>query len=184
MLGTRLSGIQRNRSRSPRTRLTRAVFDELCNYVRAGDQEQIDRLVQAGADLNKRFGYYETAVYCAQGPQTLAYLVEEHGADPNGSIRDGEHLDTPLCMARTLEMAREFVRLGAVVRARGDESQTLLHCATYYGNADLVEWAVNDLQVDIHQPNEVGTPLCNAEKYRRDQVETLVRLGADPKRAC
>ncbi len=163
--------------------MTRAVFDQLCSHVRSGNHEQIDRMVQAGADLNRRFGD-DTAVYCAQSPQTLAYLVEEHEADPDGRIQDGEHLDTPLCKARTLEMAKELVRLGAVVQARGDDSQTLLVCAVYYGNDDLVEWAVNDLQVDIHKPNEDGTPLCIAEKYRRDQIATLLRLGADPKRAC
>ena len=35
--------------------MTQAVFDELCDYVRDGDHAQIDRMVQAGADLDKRF---------------------------------------------------------------------------------------------------------------------------------
>ena len=122
--------------------MTDADFEELCNHVRAGNYAQIDRMVQAGADVNKRFGghYYQVALHCAEDPRTLAYLVEKHGADPNGTMRDGEHLDTPVCMARTLEMAQEFVRLGAALRGRGDESQSLVECAAYYGNADMVEW--------------------------------------------
>ena len=160
-------------------------FDQLCNHIKNGKLDEVDRLVQAGADLNSRSGYYETAIFCAHTPRVLRHLVEKHGGDPNGSIRDGEHLDTPICMARTLEMAQEFVRLGAVVRGRGDESQTLVHCATYYGTeAAHIEWAVVDLRIDIEKRSETGwTPLCVAAKYRTFvQVNELLRLGADPNR--
>ena len=120
--------------------MTQPEIDLLCDYVSSSDHRMIDEMVEAGADVNQSFGHAHTVVNCAATPRTLEYLVEEHGANPNGGVRDGGHWDTPLCKARTLEMAKAFVRLGAVVRGRGDSTQSLVECAAYYGDAEMVQW--------------------------------------------
>ena len=156
-------------------------FDELCGHIQRGDLEEIDMIVEAGADLNARFGD-DTAVYCARDPRVLRHLVEEHGADPNGRVRDGEHLDTPLCKARTREIAQQFVRLGAVVRGRGDGSQSLLQCAGYYGrDIEHFDYLIDELGADVNEVTSSGTALCMAAKYRRPEVvAALLDRGADP----
>ncbi len=156
-------------------------FDELCSHIQRGDLEEIDRIVEAGANLNARFGD-DTAVYCARAPRVLRHLVEEHGADPNGRVRDGEHLDTPLCKARTREIAHQFVRLGALIRGRGDGSQSLLQCAGYYGREiEHFDYLIDELGADVNEVTSSGTALCMAAAYQEPEVvAALLDRGADP----
>ena len=59
--------------------------------------------------------------------ERIRFAVEKLEIDVNGRIKDGDPKETPLCRAPTVAVARELVRLGADLRARGDESQTLFH---------------------------------------------------------
>ena len=113
----------------------------------------------------------------------IRYAVEKLGADPNGGIEDGDHLDTPLCVAPMVEIAEELVRLGAIVRGRGDESLTLFQCAIDHGrDPNLIGWLRDELGLDIDQPNKDGmTPLCTAAEHRSAaEVTALLDNGADP----
>ena len=121
--------------------------------------------------------HYDDAV------QRIRYAVEKLGADPNGGIEDGDQRDTPLCMAPTVGIAEELVRLGAIVRGRGDESLTLFQCAIDHGrDPNLMGWLRDELGLDIDQPNKDGmTPLCIAAEHRSAaEVTALLDNGADP----
>ncbi|MDE0222515.1 MAG: hypothetical protein OXJ90_24830 [Spirochaetaceae bacterium] len=121
--------------------------------------------------------HYDNAV------ERIRFAVEKLDVDVNGRIKDGAPMDTPLCKAPTVAVARELVRLGAGIRARGDESQTLFHCAIRHGrDPNLIGWLRDELGLDIDQPNKDGiTPLCSAAKHHGVvEVTALLDNGADP----
>ena len=115
--------------------------------------------------------------------QRIRFAVEKLEVDVNGRIKDGDPMDTPLCRAPTVAVAQELVRLGADLRGRGDESQTLFQCAISYGrDPKLIGWLRDELGLDIDQPNKNGiTPLCSAAKHQGvAEVTALLDNGADP----
>jgi len=121
--------------------------------------------------------HYDNAV------ERIRFAVEKLDIDVNGRIKDGDPMDTPLCEAPTVAVARELVRLGAHLRARGDESQTLFDCAIRHGrDPNLIGWLRGELGLDIDQPNQDGmTPLCSAARHHGlAEVTALLDDGADP----
>ncbi len=115
--------------------------------------------------------------------ERIRFAVEKLEIDVNGRIKDGDPKETPLCRAPTVAVARELVRLGADLRARGDESQTLFHCAIHHGrDPNLIGWLRGELGLDVDQPSQDGiTPLCSAARHQGvAEVTALLGNGADP----
>ena len=114
-----------------------------------------------------------------EGIQRIRYAVETLGVDV---VKDGDRNDTALCKSPRLEFSEELVRLGAVVRGRGDSSQSLVECAMYYAPRDsrVAEWAMQFQDLDVL--NDRGeSPLCFAAREATlKQVDVLLKAGADP----
>ncbi len=113
--------------------------------------------------------------------ERIRFVVRKYGVDVDAAITVEGVAVTPLCLAPTEEIARELIRHGASVRRRGAEKLTAIRCATYYGDPEMISWAVTEFGENINAAHEEGSLLCIASKYRGSaEVETLLAHGANP----
>ncbi|XP_047043061.1 ankyrin-3-like [Lolium rigidum] len=84
-------------------------------------------------------------------------------------------------MARALNSGGqdEAAFLAAMV---DDDGDTLLQMAATHGRLDVLRYLVEDLRLDVNQPNSIGdTPLCySAFAGKADATKYLLAHGADP----
>lgn len=193
---------------------------------RAAAAATVKVLLAHGADPNARIDQKKQTVRALnevsfQGATPLALAAEVNsldaikelvkgGADPRIATEQGT---TPLMLAvgagtdvqRTrppeeralaVETARYLVGLGVDVNAVGQFGWTALHCATYQGLNDAIEYLVSKgARIDAFD-NLGQTPLSISlsvltkdagakrlqipRRYRRETAELLLRLGATP----
>jgi uncharacterized protein len=183
-------------------------------------------LLAHGADPNVRINQKKQTVRALnevsfQGATPLALAAEVNsldaikelvkgGADPNIATEQGT---TPLMFAvgagtdvqRTrsleeralaLETAKYLVGLGVDVNAVGQFGWTALHCATYQGLNDVIEFLVSkgakidafdrlgqtplSISLSVLTKDAGAKRLQIPRRYRRETAELLIRLGATP----
>jgi uncharacterized protein len=183
-------------------------------------------LLAHGADPNVRINQKKQTVRALnevsfQGATPLALAAEVNsldavkelvkgGADPNIATEQGT---TPLMFAvgagtdvqRTrsleeralaLETAKYLVGLGVDVNAVGQFGWTALHCATYQGLNDVIEFLVSkgakvdtfdslgqtplSISLSVLTKDAGAKRLQIPRRYRRETAELLLRLGATP----
>jgi uncharacterized protein len=164
-------------------RQPRSPNEALQTAVRAGDLDQVKRLLAAGADVNARdpLGSAPLLVASCSGKTEVAQVLLAMRADVNAARPDAP--SSPLeCAVLTgqAEIVKLLLASGAHVDTRSSNGQTVLHIAASRGNAqitDLLLGAHADVSlVDI----EGNTALDAAVLHGRSQVVSLlIAHGAD-----
>ena len=147
-----------------------------------GDASAINRLIQAGADVNARDRLHTTPLHLAASlsarPDVITLLVEA-GADVNARDRDDDR--TPLHWAaqnaNPAPIVRRLIEAGADPRARDKWGMTPLHThshQTFVAKAARFVGEVFDAHADTHPSI---TPVRHSDP---EAIKALIRAGADP----
>jgi len=159
------------------------AIDELFQAVRAGCVSDVQRLVDAGTDVNVRYSNW-TLLHCAveHGHVEVARRLISAGAYVDATDERGK---TPL--HRAIEtgntgIAQLLVDVGANVNARNIQGWTLLQRAALRGYTAFVRVLLNAASADFDtQGGWWGTALHIAAVYENKQiVRALLTAGADP----
>ncbi len=172
----------------------------LCNAIEANDVHEIDRLVDAGADVNAKGKGNMTPLLWAFPDNKLKRFTRllEHGADPN-VITDSD-FGVPLAFhpgdsvthmaARTafpgyLKAVMEHGADPDLVDKNGKRERTLLHAVITAGVPDVkgrVRLLI-DKGADLDKVDSTGTPPARAAVGWFNQYDIallLLQAGADP----
>ena len=169
------------------------IDEQLFNAVRQGDNKEVQRLLENGANVNAVFkkDIYDnkmplhTAVECNN--LEAARILIEHGANVNAKDRmiTGSY---PLRTAvyRSIEMMRLLLANGADV----DKSKAL-NSAIYHGEMEIAEMLLSEYKANPNVDYIAGTAL-GAALYRHPDNHKMIKMlldyGADPnfrdKKSC
>ena len=141
--------------------------------------EMVQLLLAAGAEANKKDGY---------GTAPLAKVIVECGFDDENEQRGRPPREPGL-----LKIAKLLIDAGARldhVRGEGEERQTAIGLASYYGQVDVVEFLlkagakVNERngrgQMPLHEAAEMGGAETSGNRARQlALLEFLLGAGAD-----
>jgi hypothetical protein len=149
-----------------------------------GDAARVEKLLAAGADINSRGKYGQTALYDAilhDHPRLAATLIAR-GADVNRATKDGL---TPLAAAAMVcdsASAKRLVQAGANVNLANKEGVTPLMWAANRGSAVIVklllEHGADPNAKDRVKYNEGTTALMYVQPGSKGIVEMLIANGA------
>ena len=161
------------------------IDEQLFNTIRQGDNKEVKRLLEAGANVNAVFkkDIYDnkmplhTAVECNN--LEAARLLIEHGANVNAKDRmiTGDY---PLATAvyRSIEMMRLLLDNGADV----DKAKVLI-AAVDIGEIEIVEMLLSKYKANPNVDYIAGTALYCALTRHPDNhkmIKMLLDYGADP----
>ena len=140
--------------------------------VQSGDMRQVERLLEAGADVNGYDFLRQTPLLFAVvgNHQDIVELLIARGAKVNFLSSGG----TPLCFARNPNMAELLIAHGADVNARHSSGSTPIF---FPWNDDVARVLIVH-GADVNARNKSGsTPLFYASK--RVVAELLIQNGAE-----
>jgi len=158
----------------------------IIDATKRGDIEEVQTLIQQGADVNEAYGDGMTALHWAaeRGDLMVAEVLIAAGASVEAGTRIGHY--TPLHMAAKAarpEVVAALVEAGATVNAATTNSgATPLHLAAIAGSADVIRLLVQ-YGADVNSGAGAAgqTPLMLAAAYNRaDAIRALVEAHADP----
>jgi uncharacterized protein len=171
-------------SLSPRQ--PQSLGDALHAAVRAGNLDEVKRLVSAGADVNARDPLGSTPLFVAawSGNTEIASFLLAHGALVNAS-RPEDNSTALRCavLAGQAETVELLLASGARVDTRYSSNQTVLHLAAARANAQIVDLLLAS-HADIGWVDVNGnTALDTAVLHDQLQVASLlITHGADVNR--
>lgn len=148
---------------------------DLVYMAREGFEEQVKKLLNEGADPNKRNKYGVTPLVAAslRGWLDIAVVLLNKGADVN--LKTSEGWSPLMCAIRSDRLAEELMRRGADVNARNDAGQTVLTLAAA-GSSDEIIVELLKRGADINSRDKHGrTPLMIAEEHYRVTVANLLK---------
>jgi len=160
--------------------------EPIIDATKRGDVEEVQALIQQGADVNEAYGDGMTALHWAaeRGDLRVAEVLIAAGASVKAGTRIGHY--TPLHMAAKAarpEVVAALVEAGATVNAATTNSgATALHLAAIAGSADVIRLLVQ-YGADVNSGAGAAgqTPLMLAAAYNRaDAIRALVEAHADP----
>ncbi|KAJ7440441.1 ankyrin repeat-containing domain protein, partial [Mycena latifolia] len=144
--------------------------------------EMAQFLIEMGADVNAKGGYYGSALQAAShsGHQSIAQLLNEKGADVNAK---GGYYGTALQAASEgghESIARFLIEKGADVNAEGGSFETALQAASAGGHESVAQFLI-EMGADVNaQGGEYGTALQAASAGGHESVaQFLIEMGAD-----
>ncbi len=151
--------------------------------ARNGSDAEVERLIQAGADVNSNAGRWgRTPLHTAAfyGHTKTAQLLLQKGAYVNG--RDGSR-NTPLHMTVDKgkdkskghpETAELLIKNGADVNARNAYGGTSLMWASSFGYYEVAQLLIQN-GADLNTANERGTALDRALQRNNKKMADLLR---------
>ena len=176
---TTLTSVGIAKHRHPHGRLSLRSLHDGCAE---GSVEDVQSLLDQGADINGRNAKHDTALLVAlrNGKLEVAKVLIEDGADVNCRDKVGW---TPLMLASQRgdrDLAELLLHRGADVGAKRDNLWTALHLASLNGHIEIVK-SLLDRGADIHARTIDGrTPSGEASKRgERDVVRLLSGVGVE-----
>ncbi|MDD9819458.1 MAG: ankyrin repeat domain-containing protein, partial [Nitrospira sp.] len=175
-----LAGLERKRQSAQWT-------SQLFTAVRRGQPEEVQALIDAGADVNARDNDADNAytplhVAAKKGHAEVAQVLIDAGAAVDATA--GAQAETPLHVAARkghAEVAQVLVDAGAAVDATaGAQAETPLHVAARKGHAEVAQVLVDaGAAVDATAGAQAETPLhVAARKGHAEVAQVLVDAGA------
>lgn len=162
---------------------------ELVLAARYGQTTTVQRLLDAGVDVDARDALGRTALMAVAGEGTtsLLRLLLERGADPALRDREGaDGLTTALIKGR-LDNASLLIEAGADAESRSPSGETALMATIRAGQTEGVEFLLaRGADPDVHSQDDIGsgyTPLMYVARYGRGDtglrmMRQLLRHGA------
>jgi ankyrin repeat protein len=164
----------------------------MCIACEHGNVAMVERLIVAGADVNKAGVDGSTPLHLAAEAghaDVVAVLIDAAGVDLNAAVTGGDFAGlTPLFLAaqeNRLDVLKLLVAAGADVNKARVDGFTPLHIAAQFGHAGVVSVLIENAGVDLNAAmtgNEFAgvTALFLAAKNNQPEVVTLlVAAGAD-----
>jgi len=177
-----LAGLERKRQSAQWT-------SQLFTAVRRGQPEEVQALIDAGADVNARDNDADNAytplhVAAKKGHAEVAQVLIDAGGEVDATA--GAQAETPLHVAAWkghAEVARVLVDAGAAVDARQKDNYTPLYRAAGAGHAEVVRVLIGaGAAVNARVGQYIYTPLhVAASAGHAEVVRVLIAAGADAK---
>jgi len=158
----------------------------IIDATKRGDIEEVQALIQQGADVNEAYGDGMTALHWAaeRGDLRVAEVLIAAGASVEAGTRIGHY--TPLHIAAKAgrpEVVAALIEAGVDVNvATTNSGATPLHLAASAGSADVIRLLVQH-GADVNSGDGAAgqTPLMFAVAFNRvDAVRALLEGHADP----
>ncbi len=170
---------QRRLSPAELMRLRRILVQEdLFSHAQAGDVLEVEQTLAAGANINKknRFGQSALMLAATMGRLAVAELLVEEGADINA--KDMEHGRSVLMFAVAdghLAVAELLIAKDVNVNAKNNDGYTALMFATIRGRLEIVKLLLEN-DADITIKNNWGeTALGIARERNETAIVQLIR---------
>jgi len=160
--------------------------EPIIDATKRGDVEEVQALIQQGADVNEAYGDGMTALHWAaeRGDLMVAEVLIAAGASVEAGTRIGHY--TPLHIAAKAgrpEVVAALIEAGVDVNvATTNSGATPLHLAASAGSADVIRLLVQH-GADVNSGDGAAsqTPLMFAVAFNRvDAVRALLEAHADP----
>ena len=158
------------------------AYNALGAAASRGHLSMVNLLVEQGADINSKGGYYGNALYlaCLGKHMAVVDFLLEKGADVNARLMKD---DTALIMASSRnrsDVVQFFIGKAADVNLQSKSGETALFSASRYSRKEIIEILVQQ-GADINIQNKSGeTALFQASRYGFEHiVDILVQAGAD-----
>ena len=158
----------------------------IIDATKRGDVEEVQALIQQGADVNEAYGDGMTALHWAaeRGDLRVAEVLIAAGASVEAGTRIGHY--TPLHIAAKAgrpEVVAALIEAGVDVNvATTNSGATPLHLAASAGSADVIRLLVQH-GADVNSGDGAAgqTPLMFAVAFNRvDAIRALLEAHADP----
>lgn len=153
-----------------------SIDEQFLNAVNQGDLNEVERLLQDGADINykepHRQGMSALAVASSQGNSVMALFLVASGADVNLQNNSGE---TPLhfaVSANNLEIIQFLIENGADIQPQGDSTPLL--AAARRGYFEIVQFLVRN-GADINRRDNNGNSALDLA-YNRGHIQVISYL--------
>ena len=151
--------------------------------ARHGNLGIVRTLIDAGADINAKSKYGDTALTAATyfcHPPITEFLLD-HGADVN--VQNYAYGSTPLMLANEcndISIVEALIKRGATINARNKKGQTTLITASIKGNTQIVH-ALLDAGANVEETwPDGGTALYEAAQQGHDKiVQELINSDAN-----
>lgn len=170
---------------TPAPKLPESAGEALHAAVRAGNLDEVERLVAEGAPVDARDDLGSTPLLDAAwaGKPEIADFLIRHGADVNARHREAG--STPLeyaVLTGRPAMVGLLLKSGARTAGSYREGQSVLHIAAARGAAPIIELLL-EAKADVQALDSNGnTPLDSAVLHGQTRaVETLLRYHANAK---
>ncbi|MBV7434080.1 ankyrin repeat domain-containing protein [Cardiobacteriaceae bacterium TAE3-ERU3] len=162
---------------------------ELFQAVASGEQAQVEKLLECGADINSRDKGKRTPILVAAQNKhyDLVRWLAEQGADINAQDNKSFNPFIHGCINNDLTLVKLMVELGTDVTCLTRFGGNGLTPAAEKGHEEIVKYLLENTDINVNLTNTVGwTALIEAiilndgsEKMQRI-VRTLLEHDADP----
>jgi len=128
-------------------------------------------LIEQGAEINEKVGYFLTPLFCANSLPVIELLVSK-GADINTKVQNRLH---KACRMGDKEVAEFLISNGADVNAKGSAGKTPLIYALQNGHIDIVRLLIAN-GADVNAADSPGrTPISIAQNKGHTEIVNLLR---------
>ncbi|XP_072904374.1 ankyrin repeat and death domain-containing protein 1B-like isoform X2 [Hemitrygon akajei] len=177
------NSILKDSSRDEKSQLEILLPDEKIfhNAAKAGEVSTLEQCLSRNVQINIRTESDRTALHFAVANQcenAVSFLLN-HNARVD--IKDKHGMDAFLLAAwfGHLNILKLLVEKGVDRKSTNEEGLNALHCAAQNNKTKVVEYIVNDLQLDLNKPTEKGKMPYHlaAENGHLEMVEALRKLN-------
>lgn len=157
---------------------------QLAVAAEKGDIAAVKKLLIAGADINARGKYRQTALHTAILNQhiKLAGVLIQGGASVEAVDEHGSTALTTAVMAGDLSSTKRLIQAGADVDHRDKSGITPLMWAVNYGHVSIVKVLLENGADPNAKNGEGQTALMYARPAAKEIIDLLIAYGAQPEK--